>query len=392
MKPILLLLVCLGALALSPSAEGTNFTKKVNAKVWAHIMPWFETRDSSGTGQWGIHWTMANKNPDIIDGSGKRQIAAHYYPEIGPYGSGQYETVEYQLNMMKYAGIDGVLIDWPGTVNAWDYPKNKANSEEIIRGCERLGLEFAIVYEDHNIGMAFDSGFIGDKIGAAQADMGYLKDVYMPKGNYIRVNGAPLLLDFGPQTFMSPGEWDAIFAPFGGQRPTFLTLWYQSHQANAAGEYNWIYSDFLDGLRNFYNNRPLGVKMGNAYPGFNTFYDQGGWPGPGWSLPTGLDTFQQTLNLAVQSGVPFIQLATWNDYGEGTMVEPTREFGNGFLNILQNTLGVPFGNAELETVKKLHSLRVMHKNDKTKNAVLDIAARHLADLKPQEAAQILNTL
>ncbi len=30
---------------------------------------------------------------------------------------------------------------------------------------------------------------------------------------------------------------------------------------------------------------------------------------------------------------------TWNDYGEGTMIEPTKEFGYGFLNTLQKREG-----------------------------------------------------
>ena len=74
--------------------------------------------------------------------------------------------------------------------------------------------------------------------------MGYLKDVYMPKGNYVRINGQPLLLDFGPQTFTSPNDWQRVFEPFGNNKPTFLTLWYQQQQAegSAAGEYPWIYS------------------------------------------------------------------------------------------------------------------------------------------------------
>ena len=175
---------------------------------------------------------MDTRNPDIIDGSGRRQIAAHYYPEIGPYASGNYDTIEYQLLLMKYSGIDGLLIDWPGTINAWDYPQNKRNSEEIIRGCERIGLDFAIVYEDHNIQMAYDAGIITDKIGTAQADMGYLKDVYFHKPNYIRINGQPLLLVFGPQTFFSGGEWGRIFEPFSGNTPTFVTLWYQVRNLN----------------------------------------------------------------------------------------------------------------------------------------------------------------
>lgn len=128
---------------------------------------------------------------------------------------------------MKYSGIDGLLIDWPGTMNVWDYAQNKRNAEEIIKGCNRIGLDFALVYEDHNLQMAYDAGFISDKIGQAQGDMGYIRDVYFTNPNYIRINGQPLLLVFGPQTFFSPNEWGRVFEPFGGNRPTFLTLWYQ---------------------------------------------------------------------------------------------------------------------------------------------------------------------
>src|SRR6266568_3213754 len=64
-------------------------------KLYVHVMPWFETKASSGTGSWGIHWTMANRNPDVIDGSGRRQIASYYYPMIGPYASGDHDVVGY---------------------------------------------------------------------------------------------------------------------------------------------------------------------------------------------------------------------------------------------------------------------------------------------------------
>jgi hypothetical protein len=53
---------------------------------------------------------MANRNPDIIEGNGRRQIAAHYYPEIGPYASADESVIEYQLNLMKYAGVDGIFV------------------------------------------------------------------------------------------------------------------------------------------------------------------------------------------------------------------------------------------------------------------------------------------
>lgn len=378
-----------GSSAAALAAVKVN--KSFGKKVYVHVMPWFETNASSGNGAWGIHWTMANQNPNNIDGTGKRQIASFYYPLIGPYASGDKDVIEYQLLLMKYAGADGILIDWPGTLNVLDYPRNRQNSEALIALTSAVGLDFAIVYEDHNIGMAFDAGMISNKIAAAQGDMTYLKNNYFTKGNYIKVNNAPLLLDFGPQTFVTPSDWSSIFAPLS-TKPTFLTLWYQSNQpgANASGEYPWIYSDFTTGLSNFYNNRPLNVKFGVAYPGFNTFYNAGGWGGPTFGLPyNGTGTFGQTLDMAKNSGVDYIQLATWNDYGEGTMIEPTREFGYGFLTTMQQKLGVPFSQSELELIDTLYQQRKQNAGNATKQAQLDQAFNFLVSLQVASAASIL---
>jgi len=36
------------------------------------------------------------------------------------------------------------------------------------------------------------------------------------------------------------------------------------------------------------------------------------------------------------NSAPIVQIVTWNDFGEGTMVEPTREYGFRDLGILQD--------------------------------------------------------
>jgi len=389
MKILVVISVCL-ALSGTSTHGLKKVPKAVSQQVYAHVMPWFETRETNN-GAWGIHWTMANQNPDNVDGSGKRQIATHYYPEIGPYGSGDPSVIEYQLNLMRIAGIDGVLMDWPGTVNAWDYPKNLQNANAMIDRTQNFGLGFAIVYEDHNIGMAHDAGFIGDKLQAGRQDMSYISNNYFTRGNYIRVNNAPLLLDFGPQTFKSPSDWSNIFQSLS-QRPTFLTLWYQSQEAagSSAGEYPWIYFDFIDGLNNFYFVHQPGVKFGVAYPGFHTFYTIGGWPGPEWTIGhNGLGTFTQTLDLAINGGVQWIQLATWNDYGEGTMVEPTREFGNGFLNVLQQKLKVPYGDREINLIKDLYNKRKQFEGQKEVQSNLDQVQAAILDLEFDHVEQLL---
>jgi hypothetical protein len=356
-------------------------------------MPWFEDPTTSGNGKWGIHWTMANQDPNVVDSTGRRQIASYYYPLIGPYASSDHDVIEYQLLLMKYSGVDGVLIDWPGMIANADYPKNRKNAEAVMALTPQIGLQFGVIYEDHNVQLAFDAGVISDKIAAAQNDVSYVQNVYFAKPNYVTVNGAPLFLVFGPQTFQMPSDWSAIFSVLS-RTPTFLTLWYQSNQAGASaqGEFPWLYKDFMTGLQNFYDNRPMGVKFGVGYPGFNTFYAAGGWgAGPGWTLPyNGTDTFSQTLQLALNSGDGFVQLATWNDYGEGTMIEPTRDFGYGFLTTLQQALGVTYSQNELQLVDTLFHQRKMFAGNAGVQSQLDQASTDLANCQVSDATTILN--
>lgn len=50
--------------------------------------------------------------------------------------------------------------------------------------------------------------------------------------NYLRINDTPVLMTFGPQTLTDGLQWDAIFEGVD-PKPTFLTLWYQSHQGGS---------------------------------------------------------------------------------------------------------------------------------------------------------------
>ena len=46
-------------------------------------------------------------------------------------------------------------------------------------------------------------------------------------------------------------------------------------------------------------------------------------------------TFKASLEQALETSSKIIQIATWNDWGEGTVIEPSREFGYRDLEVLQ---------------------------------------------------------
>lgn len=357
-------------------------------RVFMHYMPWFETPQTSDNARWGLHWTMSNQNPDIIDpATGKRQIAAHYYPLIGPYASSDPAVIEYHLLLMKYAGVDGVLVDFYGN-GGNDLPLLLRNTNAMVPRTADVGLGFGVVFEDQ----------FTPTLADAKANMQYVGTNYFSKPNYLQLNAKPLVLTFGPQKYQTPANWTEILAGLPTP-PTFLPLWYQSQQvgANAAGEFSWIYSDFLAGLTNFYQNRAttLGVAGGCAYPGFDSFYAQGGWGGPTWVIPhNNGQTLTQTLALATQyqSRLKFVQLATFNDFGEGTMLEPTREFGFSALEKIQAFTGVPYTAAELQLIYRLYNLRKFHAGNAGAQGTLDQAFQALVKLQVPAATTLLNSL
>ena len=109
-------------------------------------MPWFESKPISGT--WGWHWTMNHFDPERSDPSGRRDIASHYYPLIGPYDSADPDVLEYHTLLMKVAGIDGVVADWYGSEDFNDYAMIHRRTILLFESLKRRGLKFAVCYED----------------------------------------------------------------------------------------------------------------------------------------------------------------------------------------------------------------------------------------------------
>jgi len=376
--------------------DAVSVTKTNSTKIYMHYMPWFETNESSSDGQWGYHWKMNNKNPNTVDANGKREIASHYYPLIGPYHSGDKLVIENHLLMMKYAGVDGILIDWYGTFDLNDYRINKENSEQLIDMLDEVGLEYAIVYEDQILPNIVSAGKSPTIVAAAKTDFAYLQTHYFGDANYIKINNKPLLLNFGPQALTTPDQWTNAFSSLT-TKPTFLTLWYESADAgmNASGEFSWVYQDNTH-ISNFYANKlpNLDVAMGSAYPGFNDFYQEGGTStNIGFTINhNNGTTLNETLAMATAANVDYLQLVTWNDFGEGTMFEPTVEFGYSYVEKVKTFAGVQNTGNVFAEISKLYNLRKQHKGNTAIQTKLNKAFGYFVSMQPEKAIQLLNEI
>ncbi|MEO8712947.1 MAG: glycoside hydrolase family 71/99-like protein [Parafilimonas sp.] len=368
-------------------------TKTNSQHVYVGYQPWFENKSTSPDGKWGSHWTMTNQNPDIILSNGNRQIASWFYPLIGPYASSDPDVIDYHTLLMKYAGIDGVIVDWYGTHSVYDYPLNKRNTDSLFNHIPSVGLQFAVCYEDATLKYVKSIAGI-DTIPAAQQDFTYLQSNYFGSNNYIKINNQPLVLCFGPQVMKAADQWQRTFSVLSN-KPRLLSLWYQGDVTGSegSGEFSWVYSDYVTGLQNYYQFRApsLATAFGCAYPGFKDFYAQGGWGNTLFTLDhNGTSTLQSTLDLAKTSNLANIQLITWNDFGEGTMIEPTAEFDYSFLETIQKYTGVTYTKTELQLIYNWYILRKKYKTNKTIEGNLLQAYYYLVSLQVDKATAIIS--
>lgn len=373
-------------------------TKSNSAKIIAHYMPWFQSKEVSGS--WGMHWTMANRNPDIIDANGKRQIAANYYPVIGPYDSNDPDLLMYHAILLKLSGIDGVFFDWYGTMDFSDWRNIKERTENAVSIFTKAGLEFGIVYEDYVLKVAEKNKITSSAVTAGQNDMKYLNSTFFNNPLYLKYNGKPLLLNFGPSGVNDPQQWTDIFSVLkSSEKPCFLPLWYHSQLTggNSSGEFAWVAQNHLETLNSFYKSRVKDINaslyFASVYPGFDSFYDQGGWGGNWWSIShKNGQTLRETIQLAQNNQSKYIQLTTWNDFGEGTMLEPTKELGYSYLKQIQQLAGVNYNESDLKIGERFYTLRKKYKNNTVKLTQLEQVFGYVCKLQIDKAKTLLSTI
>lgn len=355
-------------------------TKTNKMNVYAHYMPWFVAPKT--TGAWN-HWTMsANALKDD-----RSNFASHYHPQTGAYASDDEVILDYQCLLMKYSGIDGVMVDWYGSMKGVnDYEANDNNTKALLKAIEKAKLKFAIVYEDATL----SNVDAADRATQARQDMLYLQNNYFTSDSYTRIDGRPLFLCFGPQQLQTPREWTLAFAG-QSKKPVFVALngfagyANDAQNQNCVGEYLWVNPnpDYKDA-----NN--FDMYIGGAMPGFWDVYKEFG-QGNGYTTfdhENGA-LFDRQLKAAKDAGLDWLQISTWNDYGEGTIIEPTEEFGYRYLTALQTFTGVTYSQANLELIYKWYQVRVKYAGDSAKTKTLKQCYDYLNALMPDKAEELM---
>jgi len=358
-----LLLFSLFLLIISPLAPA-----KDAPKVFAHYMPWYSTKEVSG--HWGYHWTMDHYDPDSIRWDGRREAASHDYPLIGLYDSRDPVALEYQVQQMKLAGIDGVIIDWYGIRDFRDYASLHESTQMLLPILKRANMQFAICYEDQSIKHMVSSDNLPEEevLAHGKEVMRWMEENWFQDKSYLKIDGRPVLLVFGPQHF-SASEWEELLA-VSETSPLFYTLPHLSEASPDKAVFGWPpvvggksvnSAEWTKNLVSLYERETPAIAV--AFPSFQDIYRQAGLHDSyGFISDRDGATFRETLDLAWKSGSPVVQVATWNDYGEGTVVEPTWKLGYRYLEMLQERVDTEFEPRDLRLPAQLYRLRKQQGN------------------------------
>lgn len=372
---ILLWCGCLCARAQEPvETRVRSSIQNSSPMILAHYMPWYTAKPFSD--HWGWHWTMNKFDPEQ-ESDGRRQIASKYHPLIGPYDSGDSFVLEYHLLLMKLSGIEGVIVDWYGLTDYRDYAILNRNTTRMLEQCERLKMKFVICYEDQTIPALVEANRIAasDRVSHAVSEIKWLGKYWFKSGSYVQFDNRPLLLSFG-HSGLSPTEWKECLSRLDSPVAYFSQ---DVRRDGAVGGFGWpapnVGLDQVDQFLTDSANWPTSIP--SAFPRFNDIYrDAGAGDGYPQLLDDSGRTFQTTLQKAIKSKAKIIQIATWNDWGEGTQIEPSIEFGYRDLEHLQSikvSKEGRFTTADLRLPIRILKLRQAHARLDTQKALDEIA-------------------
>jgi hypothetical protein len=246
------------------------------------------------------------------------------------YSSDDSAQVHRQVEDMISRGIQGAIADWFGSA------KTRTDQATMLLRREAEAhagqFEFAIMEDVGALGSAATSNGC-DVTDQLIDDLTYIATQYESSPVYMRVNDRPVVFFFGVDAYYI--DWSRVTSSIPGN-PLLIFQGTNGLSRNLSdGGFSWIninsnnpFDPNLASQDAFYKGAqqmPVRLAVGTAYKGFNDTLAAWGTNrlinqqcGQDWE-----QTFSEVGKFySTGNQLPAIQIATWNDYEEGTAIEP----------------------------------------------------------------------
>jgi Bacterial Ig domain/Glycosyl hydrolase family 99/Calcineurin-like phosphoesterase len=233
----------------------------------------------------------------------------HYEPTLGLYDSSLASVVDSHIAALEAAKIDLGIVSWWG-------PGHHSESTRVPLLLDRtteLGakVRWAFYYESESTG--------DPTVAQIQADLQYILANYAVRPEYATMYGKPVIFVYSTDTTCdvvdrwttaAAGQWYISLKAFSGHLACANQpdAWHQYSGASSSDE-----------------------QAGNSYT-ISPGYWQADEATP--RLARDPDRWSQNIRDMVASGEPWQLIVSFNEWGEGTAVESSVEFGSVYLDAL----------------------------------------------------------
>jgi hypothetical protein len=297
-------------------------------KVLAFYYPWYGRPEVNG--RW-IHWAGVNFDEHNIANS-------THYPAIGPYDSHDLKTIDYHIQLAKEHGVDAFICSWWGQ----DKFEDKALIEVLDRANEH-NFEVSIYWET-----VLGKG--NDKVALAVNDLVYVLEKYGSHPAFLKIDGKPVIFIYRRvMDQINFDEWPAIITTVQKRYDNEFILITDRYQESSARLFdgihtynfcNWMPGKNAEELRRIsteYFTRAVDVAKSRAKISCITVipgYDDTKTRSPGINVDRmDGDTYRMLWDVAIKADPDWIVITSWNEWHEGSEIEPSREHGDKYLKL-----------------------------------------------------------